>query len=179
MIKKYLAILIFTYSLNIFSQSDSFFHFIPMGLNLKDSSGINYMQLQFGFICTRVYKKNSFGDKNILCYIYDNSCETEFKIKDSDWYIKNGFKWTKLYSKSKNKMYSITFKNDYCISPITYSNKWNLSNLYGFVIERKRWYMSEGSIYWFDPQKGIVIIENSQFVLIRKDFLDEINSRNR
>jgi len=99
----------------------------------------------------------------------------EFKKNDSGWYVFNGTNWVDFYRYNQRCI---------CLCRINHTNIQivpkniiiaGVDTLYGFVVKKISELSQEANstIYYFQPDEGIVIIKTSYTILRREDYINE------
>lgn len=137
-----------------------------------DSVSKMYLNSELEFSYKRMYNSDgTFKEQGLFERKGSNSDAVEFKRVNLDWYVKNKERWDAFYITSKqiSPVVSLAGKKIQLI----FSKK---SELYGLTCSIFK-YTEVGKqtggqlYYWFNAEKGIVLIQADDVELIRKDIL--------
>ncbi len=156
---------------NNYRATKKYFNFLPMSNDLLSPGNHYPFNEEFRHEMVRNYiSPIHFIDHQVLCVADSSVCNMEFRIlKDSTWELKTINGWQIFYSHKDDSIRNTKFSAD---REFIFLQKKILlgRTLYGFRINFPSYVVSEDSVLWFDRMKGVVIISNASFSLVRSDW---------
>lgn len=154
------------------AQESETYRFVVKEKVMIDSSTGLYHNSEFEYKYKRVFLSDS-SFKEVGLFTGDDRKQTacHFKIKDGSWYIKSKNKWELFYSLNKQVSPSVQIAGR--LHNLKYIRTEDI-NGHSCVIYKSELVngQSGGEIYyWFNPQKGIVMLKADDVVLIREDLI--------
>lgn len=173
--KKCLLLILIALFINCFqSYSQTIqYCYVPRDTNYIESFYVSKHNWAFAFKSNRRINKidSSFYDSHIWCNSDSIDCDASFK-KDSlnNWFIYLANKWILFYeNKEKNIQHIVGNKCGFDVIPFKEKTIKNVV-MYGFYYKDNCKLGGEvDNIYWFNPNFGIIAIENPSIRLVRSD----------
>lgn len=127
---------------------------------------------RFDFTSTRTNLNDTiFIDSGLLCSSDTAKvCSITFKKIELHWFVNVEGQWQEFYNPNDSSIKVVYFKYEkFILKPIGHSMTYEGVSLLGFIKENLYVYSSDNSIFWFEPNLGVVIIDGDE-QLIRQDF---------
>jgi hypothetical protein len=168
--RSFMIFSLFCLSHNVFSQKIEKYYF-----ESRDDSFVNSLPkvgFDYSFQSQRIIDKTKIIDDKIFCQSNKIDCSFIHKrSKNGDYLILINGKWEMFFIEKSKKINTINILKDSAVlKPLNVTNVVKGHKIYGFTFELKKWIQTYRTIYWFEPDYGIIAIQNLSVNLVRNDF---------
>lgn len=159
-------------SYNSVAQKSESYHFTIKEKAIVDSISGFYLHSELEFTYHRIFLPDS-SFKEVGLFIREDNSQTacHFKIKKGNWYIKNKNKWELFYSVNKQISPRVQIAGRWYKFEATKTGEINGNNSIIYKPKLINGQSGEEIYYWFNPQKGIIMLKSDDVELIREDLI--------